>query len=350
MNPAAAVPPGRFGSQLLTGPPARRVEDVVGRLLAVQAQDDRGARLAVRCRSVGLRSVDVDDALTTSRTLVVSWLIRGTLHLVTAADYWWLHDLTAPGITRANVTRLRQEGVDAAATDQGVDVIAEATSGGPRTRAELRARLDRAGVPTAGQALVHLLLAASLRGHLVRGPIVDGSHAFVAAPDWLGPAPAPLERRDALARLARRYLAGHGPAEAADLAKWAGIGLRDARAALGSIAGEVVAVGDLVALPGRRLAAPLPPKLLGPFDPLLHGWASRDAVVGRHGGIVTTNGIFRPIALVDGRAVATWGLPDGVVTLRPLEPIGDVAASALEAEAAGVLRYLGLPPAAMGLV
>ena len=54
----------RFAAQLLTGPPARSAEEVTGRLLAVQAQDPRGARLAIRARSAGLTAADVDRALT----------------------------------------------------------------------------------------------------------------------------------------------------------------------------------------------------------------------------------------------------------------------------------------------
>lgn len=76
----------RLAAQQLTGPPAASPEEVVGRLLAVQAQDPRGARLAVRSRSAELLAADVDEALTTRRSLVVSWLNRGTLHLVTAAS------------------------------------------------------------------------------------------------------------------------------------------------------------------------------------------------------------------------------------------------------------------------
>ena len=81
----------RFTAQMLSGPPARNAEDVVRRILAVQAQDSRGARLAVRSRSTGLGAADVDAALSERRSLVVSWLNRGTLHLVAADDYWWLH-------------------------------------------------------------------------------------------------------------------------------------------------------------------------------------------------------------------------------------------------------------------
>jgi len=86
--------------------------------------------------------------------------------------------------------------------------------------------------------------------------------------------------------------------------------------------------------------------LLGSFDPLLHGWVSRAPVVGRHEGIITSNGLFRPFALVDGRVVATWSLPGGRVTLRPLERIGRANLQALLDDALEVQRYLGLPAAA----
>jgi hypothetical protein len=215
----------RFRAQLLTGPRNRSSEAVVERLLAVQAQDPRGARLAVRSRSVGLRAADVDDALTDRRSLVISWLNRGTLHLVRPEDYWWLHELTTPQIETTNRRRLHQEGVSDAQAARGIRVVSDAVrSNGPQTRRELRRRLDAAHVPTAGQALVHVLFAASLRGEIVRGPMREGEHAFVAVSDWLGDPPEPLERSAALARLARRYLAGHGPADARDLAKWRATG------------------------------------------------------------------------------------------------------------------------------
>src|SRR5450755_3593284 len=48
--------------------------------------------------------------------------------------------------------------------------------------------------------------------------------------------------------------------------------------------------GGLVQLAGREPAAALPPpRLLGSFDPVLHGWASREPILGAHQGIVTVN-------------------------------------------------------------
>lgn len=333
----------RFRAQLLTGPRRRSAGAVVERLLAVQAQDARGARLAIRSRSAGLRASDVDDAMTDRRALLITWLNRGTLHLVCADDYWWLHPLTTPQIETTNRRRLHQEGVSDAQAARGIDVVSDAVRAhGPQTRLELRRRLDTARVPTAGQAFVHVLLAASLRGEIVRGPMREGEHAFVAVSDWLGDPPDPLERSLALARLARRYLAGHGPASARDLARWAKLTLGDARAGLESIRSELVEVADgLVDLAKRDKPAGMPrPLLLGPFEPLLLGWASRDFVVGPH-KVVTNNGLFRACALVEGRVVGTWGLSGATLTIELLEKVAKQNVEALRTDAADVLRFLG---------
>jgi hypothetical protein len=336
----------RLTAQGLAGPAATSPEAVVDRLLAVQAQDPRGARLAIRARSTGLTAADVDAALTERRSLVVSWLNRGTLHLVAAEDYPWLHALTTPGLRVANDRRLRQTGVGAADAARGIRIVAEACRvAGPQTRNQLRARLDAVGVPTAGQALVHVLFAASIEGHIVRGPMVGGEQAFVDVASWLGE-PVPIDRDVALCRLASRYLVGHGPAAAADLARWAGIRLGDARAAFAAIAADVVAdtVG-LVTLRDTPPPAGLPePRLLGAFDPILHGWLDRSPLLNGHVRVVTSNGVFHPTALVDGRVVATWRMPGGRIVVEPFEAIAPEAAHALTADGADVRRFLGLVP------
>ncbi|MFL5911746.1 MAG: winged helix DNA-binding domain-containing protein [Gaiellaceae bacterium] len=333
----------RLTAQLLAGPPAPDPVAVAERLLAIQGQDPRGARLAVRARTSGLSAADVDRALTEERALLITWLNRGTLHLVRSEDYPWLHALTAPTLLAANARRLGQEGVSPAAAERGVDAIERSLAeDGPLDRNALRERLDSAGVPTKGQALVHVLMLASLRGLIVRGPMAGARHTYVLVRDWLGE-PAPVDRERALAELARRYLAGHAAADARDLAKWAGLPLRDVRAGLGAIAPEIEEGEDgLLRLARRPPVAELPPpRLLGPFDPLLHGWASREPVTGTHDGAVVAGGLFRPFGLVRGRAVATWRLARGEVALEPLARIAPIDAKALEADAEDVLRFLG---------
>ena len=335
----------RATAQLLSGPPAATAEDAVRRVLAVQGQDPRGFRLAVRARTAGVTAADVEAGLTERRSLVVSWLNRGTLHLVAAEDLWWLHDLTTPQLASASAHRLQQEGVSPALAELGIEtVLAEVGTHGPRTREELKVALDAAGVPTRGQALVHVLLAATLRHRLIRGPVDDGEHRMVLATDWLGPAPEPLDREEALARLARRYLAGHGPAADRDLAMWAKLPLRDVRLGLAAIADETVVTPDgLVDLADRAEPAPLRPRLLGNFDPVLHGWVSREAVLGPHEPAVVAGGIFRSFAVDDGRAVAGWRIAGGRVRIAPFAPLPPATEHALLADAHAVLAFLGMP-------
>jgi hypothetical protein len=329
----------RLTAQGLSTRPGRSPEAVAERLLAVQGQDPRGARLAVRARSEGLVAGDVDRALD-ERRLIVTWVNRGTLHLIRAEDYPLLQAVTTPPLWTSCRTRLRQTGVGDAA-DRGVETVAKAVADGPRTRSELRDALDSADVPTAGQALVHVLFYASLHGVCVRGPMVGKEQAFALVRDWLGE-PEEVDREAALGELARRYLVGHGPASAADLARWAGISLGDARAGLARISRRIVDTADgLVDLRKREEPAPLPPpRLLGAFDPVLLGWTSREHVVGSHKMLVTMNGIFRPFALVKGRAVGTWKLPKGKVEVEHLEAVTKKAAGQLEADAAAVEAFL----------
>ena len=334
----------RLGAQLLAGEPARTPEQVAGRILAVQAQDPRGARLAVRARTTGLSESDVDRAFTLDRSIVITWLNRGTLHLVRAEDYFWLHELLVARYLPWTNRRLHELGVSTDQAERAVDLIVRSIErDGPLTRAEVTQRLAEAGLPAQGQAVPHQLGLASFRGLIVRGPMRGRQQCYALVRDWLGERP-PFDRDRALAELARRYLAGHGPATERDLAYWTGLPITVARTALRSISPELTGLGDgLVDLAGRPAAPKLPPpRLLGPFDPVLHGWASRGPIVGRHASLVTSNGLFRSTLLVGGRAVGTWGLADGRVTLEPFEELPAEVLADLQTDARDVERYTKL--------
>jgi hypothetical protein len=275
--------------------------------------------------------------------------MRGTLHLVGRDDYPWLLALTAPSRLSTNRRRLAQEGVAPEDAERAMTIVERALAdAGPLTRAQLAERIAAKGIRTEGQATPHLLMLAALRGIAVLGPLrEDGGHAFALARDWLGAAPVPelagAERDAALAELARRYLAAHGPAEPGDLAAWSGLPLRDARAGLGAIAPELAERSDdLVDLAAREPAPDaIPARLLGAFDPYLLGWKDRAfAVPARHARRVHPGGgMLRATATVDGRAVATWSAPRGAVELEPFARLPAGARAALEAEADDVRRF-----------
>jgi hypothetical protein len=352
----------RAAAQLLHRPGRAKADAVVRRLLAVQAQDLRSARLALRARAEGLRAVDVDAALTDERSLVVGWLGRGTLHLVAAEDYPWLLALTAPPRLAANQRRLGQEGVSPDEAERAVAIVEAALADeGPLTRAELAQRIAARGIRTERQATPHLLMLAALRGVAVLGPVRGDQPAFALARDWLGEAsgarrsgaghgaaptaPSRPGRETALAELARRYLAAQGPAMDADLAGWAGLPLRDARAGLSAIASELADPGadGLVDLAARDPPPEaIPPRLLPAFDPYLLGWKNRGfAVPARHAKrIHPGGGMLRAAASVDGLVVGTWTLPRGEPKLDLFGRVSRAAAAALQVEADEIAAFV----------
>jgi Winged helix DNA-binding domain len=350
----------RLTSQLLAGPVPRGPEAVVSvtdRLLAIQAQDPRGARLAIRARSRGATAADVDRALSDDRSVLITWLCRGTLHLVRAEDYPLLQALTTPQLVTSSDRRLAQEGLSGAGVRRGIVVIERALADdGPLGIGSLRERVRAAGVATDGQAMIHLLFRASLEGRIVRGPVAGAEQRYALVADWLQSAPAEVTRiaadRDrALRELALRYLAGHGPANGRDLAKWAGVTLRDARAGLAALAGRLrERDGGLVELRGRpRIAEPSGPRLLGAFEPVLMGWCSRAPVLGEREADIVTGGIFRAFAFAfapdaerpAGRPLATWKFSREGVELSPFDRLDERHHEALRRDGQALVRFLG---------
>ncbi len=276
----------------------------------------RAAGLALRSRVPGLTRADVDAA-----PLVRTWTVRGTVHLIAEEDRPWLHALCAPRWGPRFETMLERRG--GLETARGmlpdiVDLLADA----PRDRAALLAELAARGHPDLGSYAVNVLVPWASQQGVVAG-LADG-RLRAADP------PPEMDRDEALATMARRYLAGYGPAGAEDLARWSGLPLTDARRAV-EAAGRVEPVAD---------PAPDPPgaALLAGFDTTLLGYRSREWIVPPEHDrrILPGGGILRPVVLKDGEAVGTWRLPRQGLEVEWFGDEVDVAA-----EAADVARFLG---------
>jgi len=354
--PVARVLAERVRAQVLTGlRPADPVE-AVRRVGALQAQDARALRLAIRARTTGVDAPAVQRALAEPGRLVVTWLMRGTLHAVPAGDVRWLLALLRPARSSGRTRRLAL-GLDDHLLDTALPIAVELLAAGPLTRSELADRLRAAGVPLGpGQAPAHLLSVAAREGLVCRGPDRDGEPTYVRLSDWLaGAEPVePVERDDALARLARRYLTGHGPGGAADLAAWSGLPLRDARTGLGALAaaGEVedVRIGGAPAyrLPGEPSPEDRTVRLVPAFDEYLLGYRGRAlALDAAHAHrIQAGGGIVHPAVLLGGRIIGTWRQRRGdgglIVAVEPFRRLPRGTRAALAAEAADIGRFLGV--------
>ena len=355
--PVARVLAERVRAQVLTGVRPTDPVEAVRRVGALQAQDPRALRLAIRARTTGVDALAVQRALAEPGGLVVTWLMRGTLHAVPATDVRWLLALLRPARSSGRTRRLAL-GLDDHLLDTALPIAVELLAAGPLTRSELADRLRAAGVPLGpGQAPAHLLSVAAREGLVCRGPDRDGEPTYVRLSDWLpGAQPVdPVERDVALARLAHRYLTGHGPAGAADLAAWSGLPLRDARTGLGALAaaGEVenVRIGGAPAyrLPGEPSPEDRTVRLVPAFDEYLLGYRGRAlALDAAHAHrIQAGGGIVHPAVLLGGRIIGTWRQRRGdgglIVAVEPFRRLPRGTRAALAAEAADIGRFLGVP-------
>ena len=237
----------------LTGAPALDASDVVRRLLAVQAQDHQPALWSIGQRCAESSQVGLDrwfDAGGAVRTHV----LRPTWHLVAPEDLRWLLTLTAPRVQQTCATTYRQCGLDAEVRDRAARVIARALSdAAPMTRAELAAVLVGDGFNPEPVAIGFLLMHAELEQVICSGPMAGRKHTYALMDDRVPEAPA-LQHPDAVVRLIRQYLRGHGPASVADMAWWSSLTRSTLQAGIEVLAGElrlVVPGAMLETSPGR---------------------------------------------------------------------------------------------------
>ena len=255
----------------------------VARMGALQAQDYSASLWAAGIRS-GATQARVEAAIT-SGDIVRTWPMRGTLHMLAAADVRWMLDLMAArSIARAR-GRARQLEVDDQVLGRAAEHIERALAGGKRlTRRELYRLLDEAGIRPDGQRGIHILWQLSHRGLLCVGPRRGKDPTFVLFDDWVPPSP-PLDRDEALIQLAVRYFSSHGPATERDLAWWSGLTLSDVRRAIDLAATrlESITVDDNVYWRGRETAVHSVRRdgviFLPGFDEFVLGYTDRSVVL-----------------------------------------------------------------------
>ncbi len=296
--------------------PAPSVGEAAAHMLAVQGQEFWGGRWALAARTKGDLALSDVDAAFDRGELVRSWTMRGTIHVVPAADLAWVLSVTGERQQRSAAARLRQLGLDADDLRRAESVARAALTGGNRlTRAELFAVLGDAGIDPVGQRGVHVLYDLSMRMLVCQGPVVPRSGGptreqyVVLAEEWLPHARTP---DDPLAELFVRYIDGHGPAGAADFAWWAGLPIGMARTAAEAARDRLTEVEDGVyvapAMPHRHPTAP-DVVALPPFEESFISYADRTiacapeflAAVGP--GL---NGIVRPVLVARGEIVGVW--------------------------------------------
>ena len=300
--------------------PKARLAEVVGDIGAVQAQVMSAAELQIAVR-VDCTVEDVRDALWKRKTLVKTWLMRGTLHLARASDLPLFTAATSRRWIKVSQAWLKFWNVAESDVWQLADAIGGSLDATPRTREELIAVVGKGQPAKVNEALRSgwggMLKPAARNGRLCFGPSRGRSVTFVNPRAWL-PDWRDADPETALTEVARRYIHAYGPANKPDFAYWWGLWTGVGSGAWAGLRDELVPVSvegwrahilreDLKRI-GSTPRSGSRVQLLPNFDPYLMGHANRDHLFERvhRPKVSRTAGWISPVVLVDGRVTGVW--------------------------------------------
>ncbi len=211
----------------------------------IQAQVMSAAELALCTRVEGLCSEDVKSALWQDRTLVKTWAMRGTLHLLSASELPLYVAARGFNYEADNWTNYFAEyGISPAQQKAFLAAVPQVLGKEPMTRQQLTSALvEYTGLPHLCEFILSTswgtpLKPSAFRGELCFGPGQGQQVTFVNPRVWFGTWQE-IEQQQALQHIARRYLQSYGPATPEDFALWWGSGKVSARKLFQSLADEL---------------------------------------------------------------------------------------------------------------
>ncbi|MSU49614.1 MAG: winged helix DNA-binding domain-containing protein [Opitutus sp.] len=337
--------------QLLLSRENLGVPAALERVAGLQAQLPGPPNIGLWSRLENFSRPHVIDLLE-SRAIVRAPLLRGTLHLVSAADYAQFRAVVAPMLHRslAGMDAGRLRGIDPVAlSDEARPFLREC----PRTQDEVREFLGAR----------HPKLDVRMVGHAVRMhlPLVQvpergaGAWDFPAMPRfalaeaWIG---RPLATSADPRELIRRYLAAFGPASARDFQTWSA--LTGAREEFARLRSELRVFNDengreLFDLPDAPLPggdAPAPVRFLPEYDNVLLAHHDRNRVIAEeHRPRVFLPGLrVAATLLVEGMVRGTWKIErakkNTTLVVTPFAALAKKDREAVEREAGQLARFV----------
>jgi hypothetical protein len=318
----------------------RSIEEVLESVAGLQTQYAPAGYIGLWTRMDAFERWQLTQALE-ARRVIQATLMRATIHMVSAADYWPM-EVAVRAARREwwlRAARSQYEGVDPEAVGRAV---AEELATGPMRQKELSARLTARGLG-GPQSAINIL------ADIVRVPpsgTWDQRRAdlYGLAADWLTP-PGRLHERDGIELLMRRYLGGFGPAAPADIANWMGVNIGAVKEVASTMAlrqfrdegGRTLV--DVLDAPLPDPDTPAPARFLPVWDATLLVHARRTQILPeefRTRVFNTKTPHSVNTFLLDGQVAGSWRYENGAIALEPFRSLSATERQALDAEMAGL--------------
>ena len=304
----------RLKSQQITSTKFKTAKQIISWLGAMQAQDYAMAKWGIGVRLPGSTNEVIETALNKGE-IIRTHLLRPTWHFVSPDDIYWMLELTAPQIKSSMKSRNKELKLTKSVIEKSNKIIVEALSKGEHlTRDELKKEFEKNNIATGNNRLSHLLFEAELDGLICSGNIKNKKQTYALLSRRV-PIKKILTKEESLAELAKRYFSSHCPATIHDFIWWSGLTVKDAKNALELVKPNFISetidyqtywLTNSFSIPKNNNKISV--HLLPAYDEFIISYKTRHLAFpsGHFKKAVSSNGIFRPVIIVNGQVEGLW--------------------------------------------
>jgi hypothetical protein len=255
----------------------------------------------------------VNEALSKGEILRTH-VLRPTWHFVAPENIRWMLALSAERIKSSARSRDRDLGIIEALYDTTNQLIRKILEGRQLTREILGKELKKAGITVDSSRMTHFLMRAEVEGIVCSGATVGKEQTYALLDDRV-PAYKSVSKDEALEKLCRIYFTSHSPDTIADFAWWSGLSMNEARQGMEAIKTEFTKMEICDStyyfsdnIPDENAQTMQSTYLLPAFDEYIISYRNRSAALSTENNskAVSSNGIFRPTIIADGKVVGLW--------------------------------------------
>ncbi len=302
----------RINNQQLAGTKFKSAKEIVSWMGAMQAQNYAMSKWAIGVRLPGSTDETVERAIN-SGEIIRTHVMRPTWHLISSEDVKWMLALSTPHLRKSMKGRHKALGLTDQIFKRSNSIIEKSLAkNGYMTRAELIEQLNKNKIKPDNLQAIHIMFNAELNGTVCNGPMRGKQFTYALLEERV-PQTKSLTREEALAKLSLRYFTSHGPATIQDFTWWSGLPAGEIRKALEMVKSNLVSekIDNQIfwfANSAIVKSAIQPVYFLPAFDEFMISYKDRSASLAPEfsNKAITSNGIFKPIIVADGKVIGTW--------------------------------------------